>query len=499
MAKEENQLQGELMQSISRLTDGVVHQFNNQLTVIQGYSDMLLRQLGQENPMREAVEEIDRAARKASGLTSRLLAFSGRQVLHPRSVDLNSFISEMTPALSYMIGQDISLSCEAARDPLDVRLDPAGLEQNLLAVLTNAAEAMPNGGKITISLARVEQQGNKMAQITVDDTGVGMGAEACQHAFEPFYSTKAPGREAGLGLAVVYGYVRQSGGSVELASEPGEGTRVTLRLPLTEPSDRPFYEQSPPLPASGNETVLVCMESQIMRQFMGQALRNFGYSVHLAGSPAEAGAEAMRVRGPLQMLIQDASSHNYTGELPPLVGPRAETHILYVRTRFERHPSSPAEAAIPWTHRLAALFGPCLLAQSVRRLLETPVQPRRKPQAVLTAKGPGPGGSAGVGQWLSDQQAVERQLTEEEWNRIRKHLPARRSSRKGGRKLIDDRLILEGIVWVLRYDRRWEDLPDAYPSARTCRRRLQKWKAAGIWQKIRPVVMGEAQPAEEAK
>jgi transposase len=104
-----------------------------------------------------------------------------------------------------------------------------------------------------------------------------------------------------------------------------------------------------------------------------------------------------------------------------------------------------------------------------------------------------------VGQWLSDQQAVERQLTEEEWNRIRQHLPARRSSRKGGRKLIDDRLILEGIVWVLRYDRRWEDLPDVYPSARTCRRRLQKWKSAGIWQKIRPIVMSETPLPEETQ
>jgi transposase len=487
----EKELQKELMHSISRLTDGVVHQFNNQLTVIQGYSDMLLRQLSQENPAREAVEEIDRAARKASNMTSRLLAFSGRQVLHPRVVNLNDFINGMTPALSFMLGEDIELSCPPCPDDLNVRVDPQGLETNLLSVLTNAAEAMPNGGRITIDLARTEDAGEKFARIRITDTGAGMDEESTRHAFQPFYSTKAPGREAGLGLAVLYGFIRQSQGQVDLSSTPGQGTSVTLRLPLAEPVDLPYYDQSPALPACGNETILICMESGIMRQFMSQSLRNFGYNVHVAASFAEAGIEAMRIQGSLHMLIQDSTGHHYGGDLPPLIGPRAETKILYARTRFERHPSAPEEAVIPWTHRISALFGSSTLTQAVRRLLETPVEQPKRHQAILTGKGSAKSGASGLGQWFSDQEDIEKQLTEEEWNRIRPHLPKKRSSRKGGRKLIDDRLILEGIVWVMRYDRRWEDLPEAYPSARTCRRRLQKWKSTGIWEKIRPIVMGQ--------
>jgi transposase len=497
MTAQEKELQKELMNSISRLTDGVVHQFNNQLTVIQGYSDMLLRQLGQDNPTREAVEEIDRAARKASSMTSRLLAFSGRQVLHPRTVDLNSFLETMAPAFSFMLGEDIELLFCPCQDDLSVRIDPGGLESNLLSVLTNAAEAMPNGGQLKLELDRVEHQGRKQARIRITDTGCGMDQEACRHAFQPFFSTKAPGREAGLGLAVLYGFLRQSGGQVELSSSPGQGTRVTMRLELAQPCDLAFHQQSPPLPSCGSETVLICMESGIMRQFMSRSLSHFGYVVHVAASPAEAGAEAMRIRSPLHVLIQDSAGHHYAGDLPPLIGPRAETRILYARTRFERHPSSPEEAAIPWTHRISALFGPCMLAGAVRRLLESPVEQPRRPQAVLTGKGPARTGAVGIGQWLSDQPSLQRQLTEEEWNRIRQYLPQKRSSRKGGRKLIDDRLILEGIVWVMRYDRRWEDLPEAYPSARTCRRRLQKWKSAGIWEKIRPVVMGQVQPAQD--
>ncbi len=486
----EMDLQNRVLDSIGRMTDGVVHQFNNQLTVIQGYSDMLLRQMPADSPAREAIEEIDRAARRATGLTGKLLAFSGRQVLQPRTVDLASVVDELAGVLAEMLGGSIRLTADVAERPIQAFADPVALERSVLSLIENAVEAIAESGQITLQASARDDpdSGEPMACIRVADTGAGMDRETLNHIFEPFFSTKSRGNDSGMSLAVLHGFVHQSGGKVRVESDPDQGTEMTICLPLA----RTGQVQLRPLPGSGTESVVVAMDSAALTDRIGHWLERFGYSVQTASSPAESAGLVMRDRGGVDAMIQDLAFHQRSEQAPPLQGPRGQARVLYVQTRLSGGSGGSRTAVIPWTHRLMAPFGPFALAQCLRSLLDAP---QRTEPATLTGKAGEPRAAA-IGQWLSESETPRQMLTEQEWNLVRRHLPKRRSSRKGGRKLIDNRLVLEGIAWVLRHDRRWEDLPEMYPSARTCRRRLHRWKQQGIWDKIRPIVLAETTPAE---
>jgi signal transduction histidine kinase len=219
------------MEAVGQLAGGIAHDFNNLLTVINGFSQVTLDLLAADDAARPLVDEVHRAGTRAAGLTRQLLAFSRRQVLEPRVVDLNAVVAETERMLRRLIGEDVILTTTLALDLGRVRVDPGQLEQVLMNLAVNARDAMPRGGKLTITTRNVARPGGEAVQLSVTDTGSGMDAGTRARLFEPFFTTKEPGQGTGLGLSLSYGIVKQLGGTIDLKSKVGEGTEVTITLP----------------------------------------------------------------------------------------------------------------------------------------------------------------------------------------------------------------------------------------------------------------------------
>ncbi|HXI19865.1 MAG TPA: PAS domain S-box protein, partial [Gemmatimonadales bacterium] len=228
---EEQLRQAMKMEAVGRLAGGVAHDFNNLLTSVLGHADLALAALSLSDPLREDLLEIRSAGTRAAGLTQQLLAFSRKQVLEPRVVDLNAVVSGLARMLRRTIGEDIALVTRLAPDLNPVRADPVQMEQVLLNLAVNARDAMPDGGRLTIETRNVLLPSGPAARVTVEDTGVGMSEDVRTHLFEPFFTTKEIGKGTGLGLATVYGIVQQSGGSIAVTSTPGQGTTFVVDLP----------------------------------------------------------------------------------------------------------------------------------------------------------------------------------------------------------------------------------------------------------------------------
>ncbi len=238
---EEQLRQAQKMEAVGRLAGGVAHDFNNVLTAIYGYTDLLLDQFRPDDPRRSDVEEIRRAAERAAALTRQLLAFSRKQVMQPRLLDLNEVIGSVRKLLDRLVGEDVRVVTDNDPNLVRVRADPGQLEQVLMNLAANARDAMPRGGDVRISTRneridadateRVELPPGAYAVIEVSDTGTGMPADVREHIFEPFYTTKELGKGTGLGLATVYGIVKQTGGGIYVESEVGQGTTFALYLP----------------------------------------------------------------------------------------------------------------------------------------------------------------------------------------------------------------------------------------------------------------------------
>jgi PAS domain S-box-containing protein len=287
------------MESIGRLAGGVAHDFNNLLTVINGYSQMLLAQLKAGDPLRESVSEIRKAGERAAGLTRQLLAFSRKQVLEPRKVDVNRALAEMRPMLERLVGEDVELRVALRAEAGTILADPHQLEQVVMNLVVNARDAMPGVGKLMVETSNVERdEGYARAHpearvgrylvLKVADNGVGMDEETKNRIFEPFFTTKGVGEGTGLGLSMVQGVVAQSGGYVEVQSQPGQGTTFNICLPaLAETAD----DRDPPaMPAlGGNETVLVVEDQEEVRKYAVAALKAKGYRA----IPAENAGEAL--------------------------------------------------------------------------------------------------------------------------------------------------------------------------------------------------------------
>ncbi|HEV8598905.1 MAG TPA: PAS domain S-box protein [Gemmatimonadales bacterium] len=304
---EEELLQSLKMDSLGRLAGGVAHDFNNLLTVIRGYADVLSGQLSGEDPRLAEVREIRRAADRATSLTRQLLAMSRRQVLVPREVDLNALVQDLERMLRRVIGEDIDIVVVAGAELGRVRADPSQLEQVLLNLAVNARDAMPNGGSLTISTIRVrvapghdESAAGGVAPgdylvLGVADTGVGMDQETKRRIFEPFFTTKPAGEGTGLGLATVYGIVRQSGGAITVESEPGKGTRFRVFLPcVAERAAGADVSTSAGPVRSGRaprSLILLVEDDQGVRQLTCRMLEQYGYEV----VPAADGAEALQL------------------------------------------------------------------------------------------------------------------------------------------------------------------------------------------------------------
>ena len=303
----EDQLrQSQKMEAVGRLAGGVAHDFNNVLTVVKSFSEFLLEDLDKLDPRRSDVEEIAKAADRAAALTRKLLAFSRKQVMRPEPLDLNTVVAGMEKMLQRLLGEDMHIVTALASDLLTVEADPSSIEQVILNLAVNARDAMPDGGILTIAtrndvLERIDTawaiRAGPYAALSVSDTGHGMDVATQARVFEPFFTTKPQGQGTGLGLAMVYGIVKQSGGHVVVQSRPGEGTTFTVYLPQRTDAAvaadvlKPAGEPTPRPRTGGGETVLVVDDEEAVRSSTRRALERAGYAV----IPATDGADALRL------------------------------------------------------------------------------------------------------------------------------------------------------------------------------------------------------------
>jgi len=341
---EEQLLHAQKMEAVGRLAGGVAHDFNNMLTVISGYNRMMLDSLPPLDPLRADAEEIRIADDRAAALTSQLLAFSRRQVMRPRVLNVNSVIDGIENMLRRLIGEDIALVLTPAPDLGNIKADPGHIEHAIVNLVVNSRDAMPSGGRIGIETANVTLdkdytrthlgvQPGEFVMIAVSDTGQGMDGETRRHLFEPFFTTKAKGKGTGLGLASVYGMVKQSGGDIWVYSEPDHGTIFKLYFPKVAASPSEIAGADGRLAdVRGSETILVVEDENAVRDLTVKILRQLGYHV----LPAESGASALEVAkshaGGIELLLTDVVMPGMSGkqlaeELKPA---RPEMRVLYL-------------------------------------------------------------------------------------------------------------------------------------------------------------------------
>jgi PAS domain S-box-containing protein len=337
---EEQARQAQKMEAVGRLAGGVAHDFNNLLTGICGYGELLLRGLPPDDPVREGLQLIIRASERAAGLTRQLLAFSRRQVLQPRVLDLNAVVAGMEEALRRVVGEAVRLRLRLGTGLRAVQVDPGQLEQVIVNLALNARDAMPQGGTLTLETrsaelteafthTRPEVRPGPYSVLAVGDTGRGMAEEVLSHIFEPFFTTKAAGKGTGLGLATVYGVVKQSGGHVEVASTPGQGSVFEVYLPaVPECPARAEAAEAPAEMPRGTETVLLVEDEDTVRAYVATILRQHGYTVLEACDSAEALEVCERHPGVIQLLLTDVV-------LPDLNGRELAGRLLALRPRLK--------------------------------------------------------------------------------------------------------------------------------------------------------------------
>ena len=391
----ERQLQvAQKMEAIGRLSGGIAHDFNNLLGVIIGYSQVLKKRLEPENPLRDHAEEIEKAGQRAASLTRQLLAFSRQQVLAPTILNLNALLADMGKMLPRLIGEDIELILQLDPGLGSVKADQSQLEQVVMNLAVNARDAMPKGGKLAITTANVnldeaftsQHPGSRMGRfvvLAVTDTGTGMDAATLAHIFEPFFTTKEPGKGTGLGLATVYGVVKQSGGYVWVDSERGKGSSFRVYLPQAGAEES---EESPgerPAPAlQGTETVLLVEDAEALRKLTRSLLEQNGYLVLTAESGAEAIRMAENIHGQIHLLLTDVIMPGMNGRAlaDQLVRIRPGLKVLYMSGYTH---SAIAEHGVleAGTYLLQKPFTEETLLRKTREVLDSGAPPRPGPPA----------------------------------------------------------------------------------------------------------------------
>jgi len=313
--KEEELQQAYKMDAIGRLAGGIAHDFNNLLTAITGYTDILLINSKLDSTSMEYLNEIKKAAERAATLTNQLLAFSRKQILKPRIVDLNSLISELARMLGRIIGEDIELKLNFHRYLGKIKVDPMQVEQVIMNFAINARDAMINGGTLTISTDNVSvgpQDGipfitpGEYVLLRITDTGLGMDENTKKHIFEPFFTTKKLRGGTGLGLATVYGIVKQSGGYIFVDSEPGKGTSFRIYFPCVH--EEPSLDENNtifPEVEMGNETILLIEDEETVKNVISTSLSKLGYNIFAAGNGNEALSLLKKMENPPDLIISD--------------------------------------------------------------------------------------------------------------------------------------------------------------------------------------------------
>jgi PAS domain S-box-containing protein len=381
---EEQLRQSQKMEAVGRLAGGVAHDFNNLLTVITGYSAMSLNAMENNNPLRKNVEEIQAAAERASSLTGQLLAFSRKQVLQPRIINLNETVSGMEKMLRRLIGEDIELSTLFDPELSHVKADPGQLEQVVLNLAVNARDAMPRGGKLTIQTSNVcldqktrfrnrDLEVGEYVMLAITDTGVGMTEEVKPHLFEPFFTTKGLGRGTGLGLATCYGIICQSDGDIRVYSEPNCGTTFKIYLPRVDaPATNTNGKNDPDTLPEGNESILIVEDETAVRRLAATVLRTSGYRVQEARDGIEAYA-LIQANQPFDLIITDVIMPKMSGkelyDQIKVIAPRVKVLFMsgYTDDALAHHGVLGPELTF-----LEKPFSPSRLAQKVREVIDKP-------------------------------------------------------------------------------------------------------------------------------
>jgi PAS domain S-box-containing protein len=382
LRRAESQLrQAQKMEAVGRLAGGIAHDFNNLLTTILGTCDLLLEELPREKQWREDVEEIRKAGDRAASLTRQLLAFSRKQVIEAATVNLNETVSGVGSMLRRLIGEDIELVTRLEPHLGMVLADPGQIEQVLMNLAVNSRDAMPKGGKLVIETANIQLEADPKGlpgvpagpyvMLSVSDNGIGMDAETRSHIFEPFFTTKEQGKGTGLGLATVYGIIRQSGGHVAVYSEPGAG--ATFKVYLPEVADSPTTRLVPPrAPRGGSETILLAEDEPAVRSLAQRVLEAHGYVVIAASGAEEALSLSRQYQGRIHLLLTDVIMPGLSGPqlAERLARERRDSKILYM--------SGYTDAAIihhgvlePGIWYLQKPFSPGGLAEKVREVLDS--------------------------------------------------------------------------------------------------------------------------------
>jgi two-component system, cell cycle sensor histidine kinase and response regulator CckA len=321
--------QAQKMEAVGRLAGGIAHDFNNLLTAISGYSEFLYAGL-EDDRLRRHAEEIKKASARAAALTGQLLAFSRRQVLQPRVLDLNAVVSDMDSLLRRLIGEDVELIVMLEPALANVQADPTQIEQVIVNLAVNARDAMPTGGAVTIQTANVVTDGGSFVELRLADTGVGMTDEQRQQLFDPFFTTKEGG--TGLGLATVYGIVDQSGGTIEVDSSPGMGSTFRILLPsVADEADQPANAPEQAAPARGSETILLVEDETVVRRLVAEILETTGYTVLQAGDGPSALELLRRHTAPIELLVTDVVMPGMSGPevAQAVTAMRPGTQVLY--------------------------------------------------------------------------------------------------------------------------------------------------------------------------
>ena len=379
--------QSQKMEAIGRLAGGIAHDFNNLLTLIKGYAHLSLLELKENDPLKDSIEGIKKASERAADLTRQLLAFSRRQVMEMKVLDLNTLLRDLDKMLRRVIGENIELGTRLADDLGRVKADPGQLEQVILNLAVNARDAMPSGGKLTIETANVEMDEafarahievspGRYVQLAVRDTGVGMTPEVQERVFEPFFTTKEKGKGTGLGLSMVYGIVKQSGGNIWLDSAPGQGTTFRIYLPRVDEPVEELAEKGAEKGAAedlprGPETVLVVEDDPEVLELSVRILNRQGYRVWQAVN----GVEALRIceqhKEPIDLMLTDVVMPQMGGkELAEKVQPlRPQMKVLFTSGYMD---DAVVHKGIlnSGSHFLQKPFSPTVLAHKVREVLD---------------------------------------------------------------------------------------------------------------------------------
>lgn len=382
---EDQYRQAQKMEAVGRLAGGVAHDFNNMLVIINGYSEILLRRhVAAHDPIRKYIEEIHQAGERAAGLTRQLLAFSRKQLLQPELLDINEIITELEKMLLRLIGEDIELITQLRPGLGQIKADPGQMEQIVMNLVINARDAMPNGGTLIIETANVELDETYTRQhvevtpgsyvmLAVSDNGVGMDAATQAHIFEPFFTTKGVGQGTGLGLATVFGIVKQSGGAIWVYSELGQGTAFKIYLPrVDEPVSVPEIQPAPVELSGGPETILLVEDEASVRVLARRILEMNGYTVLDASNGNEALQLCAQETGPIHMLVTDVVmpgglNGRELAERLQSLRPGLKTLYMsgYTDDAIVHHGVLGSEM-----HFMQKPFSPRALAQKVRQILD---------------------------------------------------------------------------------------------------------------------------------